>query len=287
MVRYGKECGRYPAVSITGGECQLQCEHCKGNLLKPMLKTQEPGELTDACHRFKKAGFLGALLSGGSDLTGRLPWQNFYGCIRKITSETGLFISTHTGFPDQETCFHLREAGVSQALIDVMGDGETATRVYHLDGLHQVISSLEAISGSGLQLVPHVVAGLFYGEIRAEYQALEMIHKYQPSAIVIVVLNPLKGTPMANVIPPSALEVGRLIATARLMMPKVPISLGCERPRNREGFLMERLAILGGANRMAIWSDEAVSEAVLQGLRPRFQPTCCSVEFMEEFRRVP
>ena len=38
MIRYGKDRGRYPAVSITGNRCELQCEHCKGKLLEPMLR---------------------------------------------------------------------------------------------------------------------------------------------------------------------------------------------------------------------------------------------------------
>lgn len=283
MVRYGHQRGQYPAISITGENCQLMCEHCKGELLQPMIKTTEPAELIKKCRQLSRAGSHGVLLSGGSDRTGRLPWEHYYGAIRKVKEETQLFVSAHIGFPDLDTCQRLKEAGVEQALIDVMGDSETATRVYHLGSLKQVLDALESISQSGLQLVPHIVAGLLYGHIRAEFQALEMISQYQPSALVIVVLTPLKGTPMAHVTPPSPLEVGRLIAAARLLLPQVPISLGCERPRNRGGLIMERLAILAGANRMAVWSEEAVKAAVCLGLRPRFQATCCSLEFRDDF----
>jgi hypothetical protein len=34
---------------------------------------------------------------------------------------------------------------------------------------------------------------------------------------------------------------------------------------------------------MAVWSEEAIAEAKRLGLNPRFQPTCCSVEFRKEF----
>jgi uncharacterized radical SAM superfamily protein len=242
-----------------------------------MIKISQPDELVTICRRLRESASLGILLSGGSDRRGRLPWERYCGAIKKIKDETGLHVSAHAGFPDRKTCLHLRNAGVDQALIDVMGDQETATRVYHLDDLGQVLDALDSIAKNGIRLVPHIVAGLLYGNLKAEYRALEIIQQYRPEALVIVVLTPLKGTPMSHVEPPSPLEVGRLIARARLMLPDTPISLGCERPRNRQGRLMERLAILAGANRMAVWSEEAVKEAEDRGLIPRFQPTCCSL----------
>jgi len=283
MVRYGRERGRYPAVSITGNVCQLLCEHCKGKLLDPMIQVTEPDALIEKGKMLENAGAFGLLLSGGSDLKGRLPWPKYYEAITSLSRETRLYLSAHTGFPDRKTCIKLKKAGIKQALIDVMGDEETAERIYHLNGLKTVLESMDAISESGLQFVPHIVAGLMYGKIRAEYEALELIRRHQPSALVIVVLTPLKDTPMAHVSPPSPLEVARLIAKARLMMPGVSISLGCERPRNRDGLEMERLAVLAGANRMAVWSEEAVEVAEILGLKPRFQLTCCSLDFMDAF----
>lgn len=66
-------------------------------------------------------------------------------------------------------------------------------------------------------------------------------------------------------------------------MPQVPISLGCERPRNMEGTELEKLALRAGITRMAVWSQEVLEEASRLGLSPRFQPTCCSVAFTEAF----
>lgn len=48
-----------------------------------------------------------------------------------------------------------------------MGDEETASRIYHLKGLGVVRSAMGSISKSGLQFVPHVVVGLFFGNIKA------------------------------------------------------------------------------------------------------------------------
>ncbi|MBN1277122.1 MAG: hypothetical protein JXA35_06490 [Deltaproteobacteria bacterium] len=283
MIRYGNERGRYPAVSITGNRCELQCEHCRGKLLEPMIQISDREELVNTAYKFAEKGAHGILLTGGSDSNGMLPWKTFSDAIAAIKDNTSLFLSAHTGFPDYESCLLLKKAGVRQALVDVMGDDTTATQIYHLNGLNRLISSLDAISQSGLSFVPHIVAGLYYGKIRAERKALEIISRYKPSAVVIVVLTPLKGTPMADVSPPSPVEIGRLIAQARLLMPETPVSLGCERPRNRDGWLMEKFAIMAGATRMGVWSEEAISEAVNLGLKIRFQATCCSLEFRESY----
>jgi len=283
MVRIGRERGRYPAVSITGKRCELMCEHCRGLLLEPMIPSWGPEDLIKKCLRLSRSGAHGILLSGGSDPAGKLPWGRYYRAIAEIKEQTGFHISVHTGFPDQKTCDELRKAGVEQALIDVMGDSETSTRVYHLQGLKQVVGALESISRSGLGLVPHIVAGLYYGKMRAEHEALKIISHYKPSALVVVVLTPLQGTPMAHVSPPHPVDVARLIASARVLLPDTPISLGCERPRNYQGTILEKLAIMAGVNRMAVWSEEAVEKARSLGLKPRFQSTCCSVKFRDSF----
>ncbi len=283
MIRYGHTRGLYPAISLTGDRCKLMCEHCKGLLLKPMIKATSPDTLIKKCLNLANSGHLGVLLSGGSDLEGKLPWGKFYQAIREIKSETNLFISVHSGFIDFSTAAALKEAGVDQALIDIIGDEETAKKIYHLDALQKVIAALENLFRSGLDVVPHIVAGLMYGKIHGEYNALRIISRFQPSALVIVVLTPLKGTRMSTISPPSPIEVARLIARARLLMPNTPLSLGCERPRNKEAQLMEEMAIHAGATRMAVWSTKTIDMVLKLGLKPIFQPTCCSVPYREDF----
>lgn len=284
MIRYENRRGRYPALSLTGNRCELQCEHCRGRLLDPMIQVSEPEDLIRKGVSLHKQGAHGILLSGGSDREGRLPWARYFDAIRALVETTGLYLSAHVGFPDLDTCRQLEKNGVRQALLDVMGDEQTASEVYHLKGLQTVGEAMESISRSALQLVPHIVAGLHYGRMKGEEEALRMLSRHHPAVLVVVVLTGLKGTPMAGITPPSPLEVARLIAKARLLMPHLPISLGCERPRNKEGTAMEKLALRAGVTRMAVWSDEVLAEASRLGLRPRFQPTCCSVDFTDSFR---
>ncbi len=283
MIRYGDRRGRYPAVSITGNACELQCDHCRGLLLRPMIPAQEPAVWVEKARRLARRGAHGILISGGADARGRLPWKRFAPSIARISRETRLFLTAHTGFPDLETAGLLRQAGVRQALIDVMGDDETARRVYHLPSLDPVTRALDALAQSGPPLAPHIVAGLHYGRLRGEARALEILSHHAPDVLVIVVLTPLSGTPLSSASPPDPLDVARLMARARIRLPHIPLSLGCERPRNRDGAVLEILALRAGVTRMAVWSEQAVLEARRLGLIPRFQTTCCSLPFLEPF----
>ena len=174
MIRCDGVCGKYQAVSITGEACALQCEHCKGDLLRRMVRATTPRDLVDLCIQLAEHGNHGVLISGGCDRTGRLPWAAFLPAIREIKDRTGLLVSVHSGLVDRATARGLKEAGVDQALIDVVGDDDTYRSVCHVPfGVSEIVSSLEALDSAGLEIVPHVVCGLHFGEIRGEPRALQ------------------------------------------------------------------------------------------------------------------
>jgi len=269
-------CGRYQAISITGEACVLQCEHCRGELLRSMIHADTPRALVDQCVQLAERGNHGVLVSGGCDRNGRLPWEPFLPAIREVKDRTDLLVSVHSGLVDPATACRLKEAGVDQALIDVVGDDDTYRSVCHVPfGVSKIVSTLEALEGAGLEIVPHVVCGLHFGEIRGEARALQLISRFDVSLLVIVSVMKLPGKSGARFGPVRAEAIAEIITEARLLMPEVSISLGCARQRGNRR--METLAIDAGVNRMALPSDEAVEHARGHGLELRFQPTCCSV----------
>ena len=51
---------RFAAISLTGRECELQCEHCRGQLLATMLPAPTPDALLtlgQPTHQFGKRSF--------------------------------------------------------------------------------------------------------------------------------------------------------------------------------------------------------------------------------------
>lgn len=276
MFSYNGLSGKYPAISITGGQCALKCDHCQGKILQPMIPATTPGLLIEKCTRLAEKGNHGVLISGGCDEEGRLPWDNFLPAIAEVKRQTSLYISVHSGLIDYEGSLRLKEAGVDQALIDVIGDDETYQDIYHVAfGVSRIVSSLESMQKADLPVIPHIVCGLHYGRIKEEKKAIEMISQFEVRQVVIVSLMRIPGTPAWSAQPPKAEEVAEMIAETRFRLPDMRISLGCARQRGNSR--MEILAIDAGVNLMALPSEEAISRAMDYGLEIRYQRTCCSV----------
>ncbi|MBW1697648.1 MAG: radical SAM protein [Deltaproteobacteria bacterium] len=283
MFHYNGINGKYPAISITGNQCALHCDHCRGKILESMIHTATPAHLLEVCMKLAEKGNKGVLISGGCDANGQLPWDAFIAAIGEIKKRTRLHISIHSGLIHRETALRLKQAGVDQALIDVIGDDTTYRAIYHVPfGVSRILSSLEALQHAGLSIIPHIVCGLDYGLMGGEKIAVEMISRFDVKQMVIVSLMNIPGTPIWKSPPPSAEVVADVIAEARLRLPDTLISLGCARQRGNTR--LEILALDAGVNRMALPAEEVIKKAKSYGLNIRYQRTCCSVweDFSDE-----
>ena len=84
MFRYGGNTGKYPAISLTGNECELKCDHCKATTLQSMIHAESSEILMEKASQLAKNGNHGILISGGCDHNGCLPLQDFIPAIQKI-----------------------------------------------------------------------------------------------------------------------------------------------------------------------------------------------------------
>jgi hypothetical protein len=254
------------------------CEHCKGLVLRSMEAAATPEALFEACARYAADGAEGVLISGGSDANGSVPLKPFLGAIARVKRELGLKVAVHTGLVDEELATGLAEAGVDAAMLDVIGSDETLREIYHLNrSADDIGRSLLLLKRAGVRLIPHVVVGLHYGEIRGEWRALEMIATANPDAVVYVVLTPTQGTPMESVEPPEPREVAEVIAAGKALMPAAPHVLGCMRPKGEYRERLDKLALRIGVDGIAFPSHEAVDYAKELGLSYKFRPVCCSL----------
>ncbi|HMK36855.1 MAG TPA: radical SAM protein [Desulfomonilaceae bacterium] len=270
--------GGFRAVSITGSRCDLDCEHCRGLLLRTMPHAQTPEELLQFGWDAWKRGDHGMLVTGGCDREGKLPWSSFLPVLRRLKQETALKITIHAGQLDLPAARKLKEAGIDQALVDVIGDDETAREVYHLkQGTATVRKTMDALSQAGLEIIPHVLFGLHYGRELGETAAVDMLKQYPLSQYVVVVLMPARETPMADVSPPAPERVAAFLARARIELPHLRASLGCARPRGFYRRTLDVLAVRAGVNSLALPSDQGLEEAERMGLSVVFRETCCSL----------
>jgi lipoyl synthase len=265
----------FAPISLTGTQCSLQCKHCNSYYLNHM-KDGSPGKLYSHAIHLASVGANGILLSGGSAPDGSVPTYDQADIIKKIKLDTNLKISAHTGIVNRMQTQVLSQY-LNMALVDVIGDDETIHDILGLDAsAMDYENSLKELSAAGIPLAPHIIVGLHYGDLKGEFRALEMVRKFDPQVVVIVVFIPTKGTSMEGTVPPKLEDVVKVITKAREMF-DVPLSLSCVRPGGRYRSMLDRYAILSGIDRIAVPSKSAYSSALELGLNVVEIPKmCCS-----------
>ncbi|GFO96954.1 radical SAM domain protein [groundwater metagenome] len=249
----------FTPISLTGTRCSLKCKHCDSYYLNHMLDGS-PGKLYSMATHLANIGEKGILLSGGSAPDGSVPTYEQADVIQKLKHDLNLKISAHTGIVNKKQAQALSEY-LDMALVDVIGDDETIHDILGIDACAQDYeNSLKELSAAGIPLAPHVIVGLHYGELKGEFKALEMVKKFNPEVVVIVVFIPTRGTALEGTAPPDIKDVAKVIIKAREMF-DVPLSLSCVRPGGMYRSMLDRYAILCGIDRIAVPSRSAYATA--------------------------
>ncbi|HEX7627944.1 MAG TPA: hypothetical protein VF354_03375 [Candidatus Methanoperedens sp.] len=263
----------FTPVSLTGTRCSLKCRHCDSHYLIHMLDGSN-GKLRSCAHQL--AGANGILLSGGSLPDGSVPTYLQADEIAQIKKDTHLKISAHTGIVNMGQA-ELLSKYLDMALVDVIGDDETIHDILGLSAsVKDYENTLSHLSSFGIKLAPHIIVGLHNGKLKGEIRALEIIRKFKPEVVVIVVFIPTKGTASQNAAPPGIENVVKIITKAREIF-DVPLSLSCVRPGGRYRSMLDKYAVLAGIDRMAVPSRSAYMTGQDIGLNIIEIPKmCCS-----------
>jgi hypothetical protein len=233
-------------------------------------------------HLIETENLQGFLLSGGSDKRNEVRYGRFYPVIEKLKREFPfLRIAIHTALTDTQGAKDMESAGVDIAMLDVIGAQETIRDVYHLDRpVDDFEATLEAICATSMQVSPHIVIGLHYGEILGEENALDIIARHPTHALVLVVIMPFYAKP-GTFRTPDTTEVGRFFLSARERLPDRQVLLGCARPPGMHKRVTDAYAVMAGLDGIAFPADGAVGVANAIG-RPFHQAhACCSVKLGE------
>lgn len=284
-----KGCGKnsFPAFSITGSACALNCDHCQTKILEPMIPATSPEELDrkvrDLILLQKLQGFL---LSGGSNRRNEIRYERFYPVVEKLKRDhPNLRVAIHTALTDEAAAKRMEAAGVDTAMMDVIGAQETIREVYHLDrSVDDFESTLAALCTTRMQITPHIVIGLHYGRIVGEEYALDMIARYPTQALVLVVIMPFYSKP-GTFITPETVDVGRIFLAAREKMGDREINLGCARPAGMHKRVTDAYAVMAGLDGIAFPAEGATSVANIIGRPVNQQHSCCSVKLSPDGTR--
>ena len=272
---------RFPAISVTGNECALECAHCDKKYLRGMKPILSDESLRNYLLNHSKKGGTGILLSGGCDAEGSVPLLNYLDVIKEIKKETSLIINTHTGLLNEVTAKKLAEANVDIVSFDINMDEDIIKDIYHLNkNLSDYERAVDLIKKYDLNIVPHICIGLYYGELHKELESIKFIKEYNlnPSLIVLIALIPPKNSSIWFK-RPTPQDIAKVIAVIRFIFPDTEISLGCMRPRGDIKVDIEKHAIKAGITRIEIpskntikWLKQVNPEIIL-----KFYSACCAV----------
>ena len=274
---------KFVDISITGRNCELMCDHCASKILWHMIPATTPQDLWKVSLDLKNKGVDGILISGGSNKDGVVELYPFFDVMKRIKEELGMFVSCHVGLVDREMARGLKEAKVDAVLLDIIGDNETIGKVYKLPhkSVKDYDESLRLLKEFDHNIVPHIIIGLHYGQIKGEYKAIDLIAQYDPSALVIVVVMPYYGKASFQLLPsPRAEDSARVVLYARKSIPKRPIVIGCARPAGPERIKFDLYALHAGVNGITFPAEGIFTYAKNLGLNPIISPNCCSTVFL-------
>lgn len=277
-----KGCGKnsFPAFSVTGSACALDCDHCQAKILEPMIPATTP-EMLDRKVRdlILLQDLQGFLLSGGSNRRNEIKYERYYPVIEKLKRDFPyLKIAIHSALLDERRAKLMESAGVDTAMMDVIGAEETIRQVYHLDRpVEDFEATLAALCSTSMEVVPHIVIGLHYGRILGEARALDICARHGIHSLVLVVIMPFYARPGTFATPETA-DVGRIFLEARRRLQTKPVNLGCARPPGMHKRVTDAYAVMAGLDGIAFPADGAVAVAEAIG-RPYEQAhACCSIK---------
>lgn len=270
----------FPAFSITAGGCALMCDHCEAKILEPMIPATSP-EMLDQKVRdlIMLQDLKGFLLSGGSNRKNEIAYERFYPVIEGLKRDfPDIKIAIHTALLDEQRAKMMESAGVDTAMMDVIGSQDTIRDVYHLDRpVDDFESTLAALVSTNMEIVPHIVIGLHYGEILGEENALDIVSRHGVHALVLVVVMPFYAKNRTFITTPTS-DVGRVFLEARTRLADKQVLLGCARPAGMHKRVTDAYAVMAGLDGIAFPADGTAAVAAAVG-RPHHQEhACCSIK---------
>ena len=277
-----KGCGKnsFPAFSITGSACALNCDHCQTRILEPMIPALHPEDLDRRVRDLIVLQNLqGFLLSGGSNRHNEIRYERFYPVLEKLKHDfPKLRIAIHTALTDEPAARRMEAAGIDTAMMDVIGADETIREVYHLDRpVADFEATLAALCATSMQVSPHIVIGLHYGRILGEQAALDMVARHRTHALVLVVIMPFYAKP-GTFVEPDVHDVGRIFLSARETLADRDVLLGCARPGGMHKRVTDAYAVMAGLDGIAFPAEGAAQVARAIGRSFEQQHSCCSVK---------
>ncbi len=240
-------------LSIKTGACPEDCKYCpqSAHFAKKTGLKKEP--LMDVDAVLEKAKI--AKDAGASRFCMGAAWkkvrdgEDFDKVIDMVkgVKEMGMEACVTLGMLTQEQADRLAEAGLNAYNHNLDTSPEFYKKIISTRTYQDRLDTLDAVRKSGVTICSGGIIGM--GESMTDRaRMLEILANLdpQPESVPINALVPVEGTPMGDRERVDPLELVRMVATARIMMPKARVRLSAGREMlNREAQI---LCMMAGAN---------------------------------------
>jgi biotin synthase len=248
----GEEVQRCSLLSIKTGGCSEDCAYCAQSahystgLEREELMPVE--EIVDAATKARAQGAtrfcMGAAWRGVRDGTEK--FEEVLETVRQV-SRLGMEVCVTLGQVGLTEARKLKAAGVTAYNHNIDTSPEFYSAIVSTHTFQDRLDTIAAVQKSGMSVCCGGIIGL--GETEEDrLRMLEVLSELQPQpeSVPINCLMAMPGTPLAEQAPVDIFQLVRLIAVARLALPKARVRLAAGRTRiSREG---QALCFFAGAN---------------------------------------
>jgi biotin synthase len=238
-------------LSIKTGGCPEDCSYCPQSAHYQTDVSREP--LMEVAMVREKA--LEAKANGASRFCMGAAWRSpkkgaafetVLDMIRTVKAE-GLEVCVTLGMLNEEQAIKLKEAGVYAYNHNLDTSREYYDKIITTRNYDDRLETLQHVRKAGMTICSGGIIGMGESEhdrcaMLAELASLDP----QPESVPINLLIPSKGTPLADNPPVDSLDLVRMVAVARILLPKARVRLSAGRTfLNKEAHI---LAFFAGAN---------------------------------------
>lgn len=240
-------------LSIKTGACPEDCKYCPQSAHYAKKTGLKKEALMDVDYVLGKAKI--AKEAGASRFCMGAAWkkvrdgEDFDKVIDMVKGvrDMGMEACVTLGMLNQEQADRLAEAGLTAYNHNLDTSPEFYKEIITTRTYEDRLDTLECVRKSGVTICSGGIIGM--GEtLKDRARMLEILANLdpQPESVPINALVPVKGTPMGDRERVDPLELVRMVATARIMMPKARVRLSAGREMlNREAQI---LCMMAGAN---------------------------------------
>lgn len=189
-----------------------------------------------------------SLVTSGRGIAGR-DLEEILAIVRLLKRETGLQVCASLGIIGKNEAAMLKQAGVVTYHHNLETAPDHYRKICTTHDYRERVGTIEAAKQAGMRVCAGGILGLGENMNQRMEMALEL-RRLGVDSVPLNIINPIPGTPLEAARVPSPLEVLKVIALFRLILPRAVIRLCGGR---REGLrFAQALAFVAGANGLMV-----------------------------------